>query len=48
MLDDLFVGAGLGLRTILFGYPLRLDWAWPYDGRGFGEARLYFSIGLDF
>ena len=48
VLDDLYVGAGLGLRTILLGYPLRLDWAWPYDGRGFGEARLYFSIGLDF
>lgn len=48
VLDDLFIGAGLGLRTILLGYPLRLDWAWPYDGRGFGEARLYFSIGLDF
>ena len=48
VLDDLFVGAGLGLRTILFGYPLRLDWAWPYDGRGFGDRRLYFSIGLDF
>ncbi len=48
VLDALFVGAGLGLRTILFGYPLRLDWAWPYDGRGFGDRRLYFSIGLDF
>ncbi|MEM1043537.1 MAG: BamA/TamA family outer membrane protein [Bacteroidota bacterium] len=46
--DDLLVGAGVGLRTILLGYPLRLDWAWPYDGRDFGEAQLYFSIGLDF
>ncbi len=48
VLDDLLVGAGVGLRTILLGYPLRLDWAWPYDGRGFGEAQVYFSIGLDF
>ncbi len=46
--DDLLVGTGLGLRTILLGYPVRLDWAWPYDGRRFGKRRVYFSIGLDF
>ncbi|NNF59359.1 MAG: BamA/TamA family outer membrane protein, partial [Rhodothermaceae bacterium] len=28
--DDLYLGAGVGLRTILLGYPVRLDWAWPY------------------
>lgn len=48
VLDDVLLGAGLGLRTIVLGYPLRLDWAWPYDGRGFGRHRFYFSIGLDF
>ncbi len=48
VLDDLLIGTGVGLRTILLGYPLRLDWAWPYDGRGFGDAQVYFSIGLDF
>ena len=46
--DDLLVGAGMGLRSILLGYPVRLDFAWPYDGRRFGDRRLYFSIGLDF
>ncbi len=46
--DDLLIGTGVGLRTILLGYPIRLDWAWPYDGRGFGDAQVYFSIGLDF
>lgn len=46
--DDLLVGAGFGLRTILLGYPVRLDFAWPYDGRSFGQRRTYFSIGLDF
>ncbi|MEM8559415.1 MAG: BamA/TamA family outer membrane protein, partial [Bacteroidota bacterium] len=46
--DDLLVGAGVGLRTIFLGYPIRLDWAWPYDGRSFGDRTLYFSIGLDF
>lgn len=48
VLDDLLVGAGLGLRTILLGYPVRLDYAWPYDGRGFGKRQIYFSVGLDF
>lgn len=48
VLDDLLIGAGFGVRTILLGYPVRLDFAWPYDGRGFGDRRTYFSIGLDF
>ena len=48
VLDDLLVGSGFGLRTILLGYPVRLDFAWPFDGRRFGERRTYFSIGLDF
>ena len=47
-LDDVLLGAGVGLRTLVFGYPVRLDWGWPFDGNGFGEARLYFSVGLDF
>jgi Tol biopolymer transport system component len=46
--DDLIVGTGFGLRTILLGYPVRLDWAWPFNGRSFGDRRIYFSIGLDF
>jgi len=46
--DDLLVGAGFGLRTILLGYPVRLDYAWPYDGQRFGRRKVYFSIGLDF
>jgi outer membrane protein assembly factor BamA len=48
VLDDPLVGAGLGLRTILLGYPVRLDWAWPHNGREFGKRRLYLSVGLDF
>jgi len=45
--DELMVGMGFGLRTILLGYPVRLDWAWPYNG-DFGDRIVYFSIGLDF
>lgn len=46
--DDLLVGAGLGLRTILLGYPVRIDFAWPHDGQRFGKQQTYFSVGLDF
>jgi len=48
VLDDVLLGAGVGLRTILLGYPVRVDWGWPFDGRDFGDAKLYFSVGLDF
>ena len=48
VLDDLLVGAGFGLRTIFLGYPVRLDFAWPYDGRRFGARRTYLSVGFDF
>ncbi len=47
-LDDLRVGSGFGLRTIAFGFPVRLDFAWPFDGRTFGKRRTYLSVGLDF
>ena len=46
--DDVLLGTGVGLRTILLGYPVRVDWAWPFDGSGFGERQVYFSVGLDF
>ena len=46
--DDVLLGTGVGLRTIVLGYPLRADWAWPFDGRQFGETRVYLSVGLDF
>ena len=48
VLEDLLVGTGFGLRTILLGYPIRLDYAWPFDGRRFGKRQFYFSVGLDF
>ncbi|MEM0963483.1 MAG: BamA/TamA family outer membrane protein, partial [Bacteroidota bacterium] len=48
VLDDVLLGTGIGLRTLVLGYPVRVDWGWPFDGRQFGDARLYFSVGLDF
>lgn len=48
--NDLLIGSGFGLRTILLGLPFRYDIAWPYDTdtRSFGSRVHYFSIGLDF
>lgn len=46
--QDLLVGAGFGLRTILLGLPFRWDVGWPYDSDGFGRRVHYFSLGIDF
>ena len=46
--DDARLGVGAGLRTVVLGYPVRLDWARPFDGTGFGDDRLYLSVGVDF
>lgn len=49
--DRILAGAGFGLRTILLGFPLRYDIAWPYDlenREGFGRRVHYISIGVDF
>lgn len=48
VLDDVLLGAGVGVRAVALGYPVRLDWAWPFDGHRFGARRVYLSIGLDF
>ncbi|GIV57269.1 MAG: hypothetical protein KatS3mg042_0182 [Rhodothermaceae bacterium] len=48
VLDDLLVGTGFGFRALLLGYPIRLDLAWPFDGRSFGPRNVYFSIGFDY
>jgi len=46
---DILIGAGFGLRTIVFGLPLRWDIAWPYYRNGFGSHPVnYISIGVDF
>ena len=46
---DILMGAGFGLRTILFGLPFRYDVGWPYQRSGFLSKPIhYFSIGIDF
>ncbi len=46
--DPLIFGFGPGIRTLLFGYMVRLDYAWGVETRVIQEPRLYFSIGMDF
>lgn len=46
---DILMGAGFGLRTIVFGLPLRYDVGWPYFREGFADKPIhYISIGVDF
>ena len=47
-IDDVLIGTGFGIRTLFLGYPVRLDFAWPFDGRTFGDRSTYISVGLDF
>ena len=46
--EDLIVGTGGGVRGLIFGYPARIDVAWPFDGHTFGRRHIYVSVGLDF
>ena len=46
--DPLLAGFGFGARTSLFGYFVKLDYAWGIETRTFLKPMLYFSIGYDF
>ncbi len=46
--DPIVMGYGFGIRTLLFGYFVRLDYAWGIETRQVQDPRLYFSIGMDF
>jgi len=46
--DPVVMGTGVGLRTTLFGYFIRVDRAQPLDANGLGDPRWYFSLSLDF
>jgi len=46
--DPIVFGYGTGIRTLLFGYFVRLDYAWGVETRQVQDPRWYFSIGMDF
>jgi hypothetical protein len=47
-LEPIVAGMGLGFRMELFGYFLRLDYAWGIENGKFNKGQWYFSIGMDF
>jgi len=47
-LSPLIIGYGFGLRTRLFGYFIRADWAWGYDSGVVKPRIFYLSLSLDF
>lgn len=46
--DPVVFGYGGGIRTVLFGYFIRLDYARGIETRTLQSPRLHFSIGMDF
>jgi Tol biopolymer transport system component len=46
--QDLLVGTGFGARFFFFGFPLRIDVAWSFNGAGFSQPLWYFSLGPEF
>ncbi len=46
--DPIVFGYGGGIRTLLFGYFIRLDYAKGIETRQVQDGKLYFSIGMDF
>ena len=39
---------GLGFRTMMLGYYLKFDYAWPVENYKVKDARLMVSLGFDF
>ncbi len=46
--EPLVGGAGFGLRSRIFGYFIRVDWAWGMENRVIQSEITYVSLSLDF
>ena len=46
--DPFVAGYGFGLRSRLFGYFIRADWAWGIEDRTRQDQIFYISFSLDF
>jgi hypothetical protein len=46
--DPIVMGYGAGIRTLLFGYFLRVDYGWGIETREIQQPRLYIALGTDF
>ncbi len=47
-LDDVLAGMGGGIRGFVFGLPLGVEVAWPFDGAEFGPPQVYVALSTDF
>ena len=45
---DLYISAGIGARTFLFGLPIKMDVAWRNEFHIWSEPYYLFSLGYDF
>jgi hypothetical protein len=46
--EPIVAGYGFGVRSTIFGYFVRLDWAWGIDNFEVQPRIFYFSLSLDF
>ena len=46
--DPLVMGYGIGFRTMLFGYFIRVDYAWGIETKIRQTPKLHLAMGLDF
>jgi hypothetical protein len=46
--DPFVFGYGYGIRSVLLGYYVKLDWAWGIEDGIIGPQKTYFSLGYDF
>lgn len=46
--DPLVVGYGVGIRSILFGYMVKVDYAWGIETKVIQKPILHLSLGADF
>lgn len=46
--DPIIAGYGFGIRSMLLGYFVRLDWAWGIENQAILPRIFYFSLSLDF
>ena len=42
------MGYGIGMRSMIFGYFMKFDLAFPYEDDQVGDAKFYVTLGHDF
>lgn len=47
-IEPIVAGYGFGIRTRIFGYYLKGDWAWGYEDGEVNDVIFYLTLGLDF